>query len=337
MIRRVTDAGRACLALENRLCRIVICPEQGGAIVSYVHRPSGIDVLWRNPYGQPPRNRVLDQPMAGCSDLFDVMDGSWYVSLPTGFFPSDYFGAPIGTHGEIRSVPWTVERMGRGPTWVEVTLLGWSVRTPLGYRRTLRLDASSSRLEWTETVINRAPEALPVAWLQHPAFAGPLVEGARLLAPARTVRVYRADDPAQLQLASGYEGAWPLVPERETGRLRDCSVVPAATSGHDHSVQLADFESGRGCIWNEGLGLGFLMEWDARIFPIAWSWARGGGPCRYPLWGAGQLITLQPSTSPVGAFPELVRNGTVLTLPAHGEVSATFFTGFVTRSDGPYV
>jgi hypothetical protein len=78
----------------------------GGAIVAIVDRATGIDIMWRNPYGQPARSRVLDQPMRGGSDLYDVMDGSWYVSLPQGFFAGDYFGAPIGTHGELRSLPW---------------------------------------------------------------------------------------------------------------------------------------------------------------------------------------------------------------------------------------
>ncbi|MBL9206074.1 MAG: DUF4432 family protein [Opitutaceae bacterium] len=336
VLRVTKDQGRRCLSLENQHCQIVLCPDQGGAIVSYVHRPSGIDVLWRNPYGQPPRSRVLDQPMGGGSDLFDVMDGSWYVSLPTGFFPGDYFGAPIGTHGELRSLPWTVERTDRARTHVEVTLLGWSVRTPLGYRRTLRLEAGSPRLIWTETVINRAARALPVAWLQHPAFSGPLIDGAQLVTSARTVRVFKADDPSQLQLVSGFEGPWPHVPERETGKLRDCSRVPAADSGHDHSVQLTDFATGRGCFWNAELKLGFVMEWDAQQFPYAWSWARGGGPCCYPLWGAGQLVTLQPSTSPVGRFPDLVRAGAVLTVPAGGEVSTTLHTGFVSQPEGPW-
>jgi hypothetical protein len=98
----VKQDGRRLLLIENAHCRVVLWPEMGGAIVSYVDRASGIDIIWRNPQVTPPRTTVLDQPMQGGSDLYDVMDGSWYVSLPNGFFAGDYFGAPLGTHGELR-------------------------------------------------------------------------------------------------------------------------------------------------------------------------------------------------------------------------------------------
>ena len=96
--RWTQDGERRLLVLENDRVQVSVWPEMGGAIVAIVDRATGIDIMWRNPYGQPARSRVLDQPMRGGSDLYDVMDGSWYVSLPQGFFAGDYFGAPIGTH-----------------------------------------------------------------------------------------------------------------------------------------------------------------------------------------------------------------------------------------------
>jgi hypothetical protein len=127
-----------------------------------------------------------------------------------------------------------------------------------------------------------------------------------------------------------------MVPEREGGELRDCSVVAAAGSGRDHSVQLTDFEAGWGCVWNERRGLGFGLEWELEKFPYAWSWNSGGGVKQYPLWGEGHIITLQPSTSPVGRWPDLLRDGAVLTVPAHGSVSTTMTTGFVKSANGPW-
>jgi hypothetical protein len=324
------------LVLENAWCRVVVAPEQGGAIVSHIELRSGLDIIWRNPYGQPPRTAVLNQPMARGSDLYDVMDGSWYVSLPNGFFAGDYFGAPLGTHGELRAVPWMVEAVRRRRGEVRVSLTGTSIRTPIVYRRELVLRAGSGLLEWHETLENRLHRPLPVAWLQHPTFGGPLLKGARLVAPAKTVRVFAADDPSALQLKSGYKGRWPFVPERGGGLRRDCSVVPPAGSGLDHSVQLTDFTAGQGCIWNEARGLGFALQWDPAVFPYAWSWNCSGGVDAYPLWGEGHIITLQPSTSPVGRFPDLLRRKEVLMLPARGAVSTLMTTGFVTKAEGPW-
>jgi hypothetical protein len=329
-------AGRRLLVIENALFRVELWPAQGGAITSYMHKGTDLDIIWRNPYGQPPRSRVLDQPIAAGSDLFDVMDGSWYVSLPNGFFAGDYFGAPVGTHGELRAVPWAVESIRSTRGELTVTLLGPSVRTPLVYRRELTVRAGSALLEWRETVENRSAEPMPIAWLQHPTFGGPLLDGARLLTPAKTVRVFQADNPETIQLQAGYSGEWPFVPERIGGAMRDCRIVPAANSGLDHSVQLTDFSAGWGCVWNEPRKLGFSIQWDLDVYPYAWSWACGGGVKRYPLWGEGHLITLQPSTSPVGRFPDLLRENQLRTVPAKGEVSTRMVTGFVTTAEGPW-
>ena len=334
--RWTTEGARKLLVLENAFCRVAIWPEMGGAIVSYSDRATGVDIIWRNPYGQPARTRPLDQPMRSGSDLYDVMDGSWYVSLPSGFFAGDYFGAPIGTHGELRCLPWEVTEIATTKNELRVTLVGTSVRTPLVYRRELTLRRESGLLQWRETLENRWAEPLPVAWLQHPTWGGPLLDGARLITPAHTVRVFKADDPSGLQLKSGYSGKWPMVPERESGEMRDCSVVAPAGSGRDHSVQLTDFEAGWGCVWNERRGLGFGLEWELATFPYAWSWNSGGGVKQYPLWGEGHIITLQPSTSPVGRWPDLLRDGAVLTVPVRGSVSTTMTTGFVRSANGPW-
>lgn len=336
MARWTRAEGRRLLVLENARFRVALWPDFGAALVSYIDRASGLDIIWRNPYGQPPRTRLLDQPVAGGSDLYDVMDGSWYVSLPAGFFAGDYFGAPIGTHGELRSLPWPVEQIDSRADELRVTLVGRSVRTPLVYRRELIVHRDSPQLVWRETLANRAAMPLPVAWLQHPTFGGPLLDGARLLTPAKTVCVFQADNPASLQLQAGYRGPWPFVPERAGGTLRDCSVVPPAGSGRDHSVQLTDFPAGWGCVWNEARRLGFAMEWDQKLFPYAWSWNCSGGVEQYPLWGEGHIITLQPSTSPVGRFPELLKSGKLLTVPARGEVTTELRTGFVHTPAGPW-
>ena len=328
------DAGR--LVLANGHFRVELWPAKGGAITSYIDRSSGLDIIWRNPMADPLRQVVLDQPMRNGSDLYDVMEGSWYVSVPNGFFETDYYGAPVGTHGDMRCVPGVVETLENSPEEAVVTLVGRSVRTPLVYRRRLHVRAHDPLMQWTETVENRWNEPLPVAWLQHPTFGGPLIEGARLVVPAKTVKVFAADDPTALQLQAGYIGKWPHVPERESGAMRDCSVIPPTGAGVDHSVQLSEFDQGWGCIWNEAKALGFAMEWDTQVFPHAWSWCTAGGAQRYPMWGQGHLITLQPSTSPVGRFADLVAQDEVPWIPAKGALSTTMTTGFVKKRNGPW-
>ena len=330
------EKGRRRLRLENEYYQVELWPEKGGAITSYRDRSSGIEAMWRNPWTATERLSVLDQPMDKGSDLFDVMDGSWFVSLPNGFFPASYFGAPVGTHGEFRSLPWVVEAIDQSDDEIVVTMVGHSVRTPLVYRRELSVRRGDPLMRWSESIENRSEMALPVAWLQHPAFGGALIDGAELVVPAKKVSVYAAKDPSSMQLEAGYSGEWPWVPERETGAVRDCSVVSKKGSGLDHSVQLSELSTGRGCVWNEGLGMGFAMEWDPEVFPYMWSWCTAGGIKQYPLWGEGHLVTMQPSTSPVGRFEDLADFGDLLTIPAKGRVTTTLSTGFVHHKQGPW-
>ena len=109
------DGPRRLLVLENAFCRVAFWPARGGALVSYVDRATELDVIWRNPQVDPRDSQLLDQPVGGGSDLYDVMDGSWYVSLPNGFFAGDYCGAPLGTHGGLRAVAWKVTRIVTRP------------------------------------------------------------------------------------------------------------------------------------------------------------------------------------------------------------------------------
>jgi len=72
---------------------------------------------------------------------------------PTVFLPATDFGAPLGTHGELRSLPWKVSSISKSAARVSVTLCsGTSVRTPLVYRRRLTLDRDSACMTWEETL-----------------------------------------------------------------------------------------------------------------------------------------------------------------------------------------
>lgn len=99
---------------------------------------------------------------------------------------------------------------------------------------------------------------------------------------------------------------------------------------------LTEFERGWGCVWNPGLGLGFGLRWDESFFPYAWSWMEAGGLQDYPLWGEGHLVTIQPGTSPVAPFPDLVESGDVLQVPAYGKLSTRFICGFVEDPETPW-
>ena len=317
------------LAIENECIRVVIWPEHGADILEFRHKGTDIDVLWKNPNVYPPRQYALDQPHGERASSYDIFHGGWFLSLPNGFFPCDYYGAPLGCHGEIQSVPWVWRVIEESANCVRLRLKGKNIRTPFELTREMVLEKGSFRIAWQDTLYNRCADRLPVAILQHPTFGGPFIEGAELIVKANTIAVPPADRPELSQLEPGYRGDWPMARERESDDLRDCSRVPAFGSSLEHVVILSDLEKGSGGVWNSDLKLGFSLTWDKDFFPYAWSWAAGSGSPHYPLWGNCQTITLQPSTSPLLPFEELLERDEVIWVDGKSSVTTSMNVGFI--------
>ena len=323
-------AGLRLLVVENECVRVALWPGHGADVVELRHKGSDLDVLWKNPQVWPPRARALDQPHGGRSEFYDGFHGGWFVSLPNGFFPADYYGAPLGCHGELQCVPWDAEILEQSDARVRVRLTGRGVRTPWLLGRELELRSGEPVVRWHEHLTNRSAMRLPAAWLHHPGFGGPLIEGAELVTNARTVLTPPADRPELAQLRPSYRGAWPQVPEQAGGKMRDCSRVPAAGSDTEHVVHLTDFPFGWGAVWNEARQLGFGLRWDEQVFPYAWSWAAGRGHATYPIWGQCHTITLQPSTSPLLPFARLLDTDQLLWVEGGASVATSLTAGFTT-------
>ena len=118
--------------------------------------------------------------------------------------------------------------------------------------------------------------------------------------------------------------------------MRDCSRVPPAGSDIEHVVHLTDFPFGWGAVWNAARQLGFGIRWDERVFPYAWSWAAGRGHATYPIWGGCHTITLQPSTSPLLPFAQLVATNQVSWVDHHATLETSMAAGFiVARAEVP--
>jgi len=320
------------LAIENERVRVVVWPGHGADILEFRDKRTDLDALWKNPRVWPPRPLPLGQPHSGRSELYDVFHGGWFVSAPNGFHPGEWpspGGAPLGCHGELHSVPWDVSIVRCDASEIVVRACGRGVRTPLRLDRIWTLRACSPVLEWDDTLHNEASVRLPFAWQHHPAFGGPLIDGAKVLTNARTVSVPTSSRPELSQLEAGYRGAWPHVPCTSGPGLRDCSVVPAAGSPDEHVVHLEQFPYGWGAIWNESLQTGFGLRWEEAVFPYCWSWACGRGSSSFPLWGSCHTITLQPSTSPLLPFDQLVESGGLAWLEPGARLNARLSTGFI--------
>ena len=234
----------------------------------------------------------------------------------------------MGCHAERLSVPWRAEVMEQNDRRVRVRLTGSGRRTPWAMHREFCLRANDDAVFWKDTVFNQTGTKLPLAWLHHPGFGGPLINDARIVTAARTLMTPPSTRPELNQLEPAYRGDWPMAPQ-QSGGSRDCSLVPQAGSSVEHVVHLADFPVGWGCVWNDRLRLGFGIRWDESVFPYAWSWSCGAGAKSYPLWGGCHTITIQPSTSPLLPFAELVSSDALAWVEPHGALATCLSAGFV--------
>ncbi len=320
-------------AIENEKIRVVVWPEHGADIIEFRHKTTDLDVLWKNPRVWPPNKNSLDQNNDELSSFYDTFHGGWFISMPTGFFPTTYYGAPIGAHGEMQSLHWKVGTMETSAELVTIRVIGRSVRTPLRLEREWSLKSGSMILQWREELFNESEIRLPVVWLHHPSFGGPFIRGSELRVPARTLVVPHSDVPELSQLTPGYEGQWPLAPEQNRNCMRDCSRVPDRGSQIEHDVMATDLQIGWSCLWNKSEQLGFGMRWDEAFFPWVWSWVSTSGFKQYPIWGQGHTITAQPSTSPIQPFERLVETNQLKWIEPGGTLGTSLSTGFCTKPD----
>ncbi len=321
------------ISLANDWLDVSVAPALGGSITRFRHVANDLDVVWRGAVTGDPTPTQPSTPYGG---LYDQLAGSWFLSGPIGYFPSDYHGSPIGAHGSFRSLSFEVVDFDEPAR--RLSLVGASLHTPFTIERTYELVDGSPTLLWRDRIINRSGLELGCALLYHVLLGDPLARDAEIHLPATTVDTHAFERLVGSQITQGYTGSWPFVPDLD-GVPRDCSRVPPVGSGEDHSVQATGLAEGRGCIWNDALGLGVAFEWDAARLPWVWTWGRGGGAHRrpvgeqYPIWGEGPMVSLQPSTSPLREYRELLDSDELLTVAPHGAVETEVRIGFVTAPD----
>jgi hypothetical protein len=274
--------GWAAERLEDAELRVTILPEKGADIVELVHKASGIDPLFKAPWGlQPPGS----PPREGSGNLEFLWnyEGGWQELFPNVNAAAVYRGETIPFHGEVATLPWNVEWLGDG-------VLHCSVRcrqTPFRLERLMRLEKGALVLE--ETVTNKSAEPAHFVWGHHCVVGPPfLEEGCRLHTPARIIETIPEvwEDTARLEPAQ--REPWPRARLRSGGTV-DLSVVPGPDTGSHDDVYLRELEDGWAVVENPRIGLAFRLDWDPEVFRSLISWQPYGGALEKPLVGSYAL------------------------------------------------
>jgi hypothetical protein len=289
------------LALRSAEVEVVVLPEKGCDIYSWTDRESGVDVLFKTPWGLPPRSP--DPAADSTTAWLSRYPGGWQVLCPNGGAESTApGGVRWGFHGEACLVPWEV--VDAGSDFAELTVR--LHRAPLRLRR--RLTLAGRLLTVDESVTNTSPDGVEMMWSHHPAFGAPLVGPDCVLATgARTVL---ADDEAPGSLlAPGSRHPWPVASTADGAEL-DLSRLPPAPVAQ--LAYLTDFgtdldPAGWFAVSNPRLGLGVGMRWPTEVFGHAWLWQELNSSPGYPWWREAYVCAVEPATTIPGQGMDAAR------------------------------
>jgi len=320
------------LSLANDLIEIVALPGKGANIYSIIDRSSGIDVVFKTPWGLAP---PLSEPREGSDGnaFLENYEGGWQALLPNTNDPCTVDGIDYPFHGEVAAVPWSAsfgEDRAQRSAFIEMSVDCRLV--PLRLVRTLRCRDGKAELVLDEQVSNLGDHPVTFVWGHHLVLGAPLVgAGAQLSLSGRTLvtpgEVW--EDTARLE--PGQRSAWPLARLRAGGQV-DLSQIPGPEAGSHDDVYVTDLVPGPVRLWNPTLDLGFELDFDVAVYKWLISWQPYGGANTLPLAGSYGL-GLEPWVAG-GNLEYAIETGQALTLEGGASIS-TQLTASLLHSDRP--
>jgi uncharacterized protein DUF4432 len=290
--------GRA-VTLQSEELRVVVLPDHGCDIASIVDRASDTELLFQAPWGRRDR-RYLPARTDSQTAWLDAYAGGWQVLCPNAGFEADGPGVRWGYHGEACLLAWDLVEEDATEAELQVAL----ATAPLRIHRRLSLRGGTLRVD--ERLVNDAPVDVEVAWVQHPAFGAPLVDGGRL---ETTAGLVRADAEIPGDILPGAEWPWPYAVDR-AGRRVDLSALPAAGERRSVFAYLKAFKSTEAAIVNDRIGIRACLRWSADPWPSAWLWQEVHATPTHPWFGRAHVVAVEPaSTVPGGALVRVAANG----------------------------
>jgi hypothetical protein len=307
--------------LENELLRVSVLPEKGADIYSLVDRGTGVDVLFKGPWGlQPPGSPPL--PGSGEDEFMWNYEGGWQELLPSVNEACTYRGKRIPFHGEVASLRWEHELLHGHGGEVAVRLRTRCRQTPFLLERLMRVRSGSPELVLEGAVTNESGEPAHLVWGQHCVVGPPFLEaGCTLEIPARTiVTTPELWEPETARIEPRQRTPWPDAPLRSGGTVDLREVPGPETESHD-DLYVTDLDEGRLAVRNPRLGLAFALEWDAALFPWIVLWQPYGGARAAPLTGS-YALGVEPWTSRL-CLEQAVADGSAIELAAGGRLETT--------------
>jgi galactose mutarotase-like enzyme len=291
------ESGFAVYGLRSPSTEIRVAPELGAKIVSLKSLVTGREWMWR-----PPGPFRLFR-----NELGDPFERSTLVGadecLPT-VAPCTWGGRELPDHGEVWSIPWSVDRHALDQGHIKTTVA--TPVSPFVLQRTVRLEENEVRLDYRLKNISRRPE--PFLWAFHPLLR--MVEGDRIALPedVRSVRVESVDG---LQgMPHGSTRPWPEpLPEVNLSLMDFGPYDPACAKLFVASPSVACAS-----IVNSHTSDSLVLRIDVQQNPALGIWITRGG------WYGYEHAALEPTNVASDSLAEVAAKATsALVLPPEGE------------------
>lgn len=290
-ITEASEQGFRALRIENGILGVTVLPDKGADIYRFEHLSSGLDVLWKTPWGLKTSTAHADSSATAWRDRYA---GGWQVLMPSAGPSCVYGGVEIPHHGEACASSWEVVRATDGAD-AEV-LLGLRLsRMPLLIERRLHLPAGEATLSLTETVTNTGAVPIDYMWAHHPAIGAPLLSGESILATG--ARTFVVDDMFSTEWSPVEPGSRHVWPSSGGAGGVDLGKLPGPDERRAILGYLTDFEEAWWSISNPTLGVEFRLEWSKEIMPYAYLWQECHASSSYPWWGRAYVIAIEPASS----------------------------------------
>jgi Domain of unknown function (DUF4432) len=305
--------GLDAVVLENAVLRVTVLASKGAEIVELLYKPMDVDVLWRAPNGIVNPHLGAPTVATAAGAFMDAYGGGWQELFPTLGAPTDYYGAPMGEHGEVALLPWDARVERDDPQSVAASFSTRCRRSPFRLRRTMALEGTDNpTLIINEEVANDGGEPLNFMWGHHPVLGPPLLEeGCTIDLPGGLVQAMELCEGRFVP--RGTATPWPHYVDA-SGRQVDLRMVGGSSASQVDEFYITDLTAAQYEVRNPRLGIGFTLRWDLDVFRYLWWWRSLGPAPGYPWYSRTYMLGLEPFSSVPPDFQGAVNQGTALTL-----------------------
>jgi galactose mutarotase-like enzyme len=279
------------LTLETEVIRVIILPDLGAKIVSM------FDKTCQHEWLVPPM-RPLKQTSYGADFVSQDMSG-WDEMLPT-IVACDWEGAHLPDHGEVWSIPWTLENAKDA---IVLSVIG--VAMPYRFVRSTGL-ISPNCLELRYNLTNIGKTACPYLWTAHPQFAAD--PQTRISLPPEVTQMVNVVESDPNWGKAGELHPWPeaVAANGEVRRLDRVRQVEkhACLKFYVPPEQQVAWAA----LFHERLGCQLRLEWSPADIPYLGLWMDEG------MYNAAPVAALEPSNGYYDSLERATRNQKVMVL-----------------------